>query len=488
MVVVAYKSRYFGDGDDKRGTFIYTYDLLSERRAGPRHVPEGQIIHPIWTHDEYFRFATIDPKSIRIWQSPFTLEHPPVVVASFPVPDGITDANRFLFLPARSRLSFELKNTVQVWDVKTPPKLLLESELATFSHKAVSDPTWGSFSPDGRFFAYVNNEGEVHVWEEHPAGYVLHQRLPFFFPPDLLGLRLSPNGESIFLPLVFTIHRWHTRDQVLSLPSASTENSGLGDLILGFSPNEHLAAFARQGGNTVTIIDLQSGEPKWKTDTGVEICCLKMAGDTVIVVGLDSIVTWNLPSGDRTFHASVNDIVRTTILDPSSLSHNLSVPRYMSIGPDLSYIVVTRNSGMDEAYACRLEVYDVFTGLCLARIGTDSCLKPQFIQGGREVWAGGGVYFKNEEQCEIIEDSKFGAIVLKLQSAQRLSWEFWESSRGYSVTDGWWVLSPSKKRLLWLPHRWRSSGWDRTWGEQFLGLPVQRHGKILEVVILELLE
>ena len=58
----------------------------------------------------------------------------------------------------------------------------------------------------------------------------------------------------------------------------------------------------------------------------------------------------------------------------------------------------------------------------------------------------------------------------------------WRSSHGYQVTDGGWILSPTKKQLLWLPHSWRSHEKLRTWSGQFLGL---QHIELPEIVILE---
>ena len=216
---------------------------------------------------------------------------------------------------------------------------------------------------------------------------------------------------------------------------------------------------------------------------GVEIGCLGIVGGTVIVVSKDSIVTWNLPGGDCTFDASINGTVRTIVLDRSSLSHDLGMPLYMSIYPDLSRIVVARGPVVNGPTR-GLEVYDASTGSCLARVDTEDLLMPQFTQDGREVWAGS--YAPFEEQCEIIEDGESGAIELKLQSIYpRQSGFFRASSRGYTVTDDWWVLSPTQKRLLWLPHRWRSDEWNRAWGGRFLGL---LDGELSEVVILEFLE
>ena len=479
LIAVAYKSQARDDNDVGHSSFIRTYDLRSGKHVGSHYFPGERIIHPIWPHDSYLRFATINPKLIRIWQSPFTLEPPPVEVASFLVPDGITDAERFLLLPSLSRLAFVLKNTIQVWDLKTP-KLLLKSELAYSPKYDKRLPPQSSFSSNGQFFAYTTIGEGVHVWKESPTGYLPHQRLPIFADESLVGPRLSPNGESIIVPLQSKIHRSHTRDQAPSLPSVSTGGSEPNQFTLGFSPDKNFAAFARQGENTVTIIDLKSGEQKWNADVGLEIGCVGMAGGTVIIVGEDSIVTWNLPSGDRTFNASINDIVRTTILDPLPSSYIPGMPNYMSISPDLSRITVMRSCSGSLG---RLEVDDVSTGLCLARINTaESQLRPYFTRDGREVWTG-NYSSRDKEECEIIEDSESGAIELKLQLV--FAWDFPESSHGYTVTGGWWVLSPSQRRLLWLPHRWRSHRVRRTWGGRFLGL---LDGELSEVVVLEFLK
>ena len=477
VVAVAYE---FRDDDDQYDTFINTYDLLSGERVGSCRVPEGRMIYPIWIHDGYLRYATIDPRSITTWQSPFTLEHLPVEVTSLPVPDGIIKADRFLFLPSLSRLAFVLGDTIQVWDLKTS-KILLKSQPAPdpgrTSVAQYHNSPCGSLSSDGRFFAYEDTAREVCLWKESSAGYLLHQRHQFLTSFSYPGSPLSPNGESIIILLDSKINRWHTRDQDFSLPSGSTE-----DFTLGFSADKKFAAFGRQEENTVTIIDLQSGEPRWTTNVGVEIGCLGMAGSTVVLVGGEKIVTWNLPSGDNAFNPSIHNVVRTTFLDPSSPSFNLGTPRYMSIFPDLSRIVVARSQ--PRAFDYSLEVDNMSTGSCLARIEVNSIMRPQFTQDGRQVWAGWAPMPREWEQCEVVEDNESGAMELKLQWSPR-SAIFEESSSGYAVPDDGWVLSPSQKRLLWLPHGWRSGSRDRVWGGRFLGL---LHGKLSEVVVLECLE
>ena len=58
----------------------------------------------------------------------------------------------------------------------------------------------------------------------------------------------------------------------------------------------------------------------------------------------------------------------------------------------------------------------------------------------------------------------------------------WQSSYGYEVMGDGWILSPTKKQLVWLSHEWRSLKWNRTWCQQFLGL---RDRRLPEVVIPE---
>ena len=87
---------------------------------------------------------------------------------------------------------------------------------------------------------------------------------------------------------------------------------------------------------------------------------------------------------------------------------------------------------------------------------------------------------------KIIKDNESG--VTKLQ---QLNTECppevlpWKSSKGYKVTDDGWILSPTQKHLLWLPHRWRSDEISRTWSGRFLGL---LHAELPEIVILEFFE
>ena len=484
VVAVVHSGQHYNENGNVRFAIpISTYNLLSGTCMGACLVPEGQIVYPIWTHGEYLQCATINSGSIMIWQSAFTITHPLVEVEAFPIPDEIARGDSFLFLPTLSRLSFMLNETIHIWDAKAS-KFLLKFDLSippqTTPLFRTLFPPRGSFSSDGHFFAWVGIAGKVYVWRESPTGYVLHQQLQFPTYSSSPGQRLSPNGESIIMPHNLKIHQWHTRDQVSSPPSISID---LPNFVFSFSPNKRFAAFTRWKGNMVTILDLQSGEPRWITNMGVEIGCLGMTGDNVIVICQREVTIWSLSGGDYTVNTSINnrDRVQTTILDHPFPSYGPKMPIYMSTSPDLTHIIVARICSLRKG--CSLEVYDVSAGTCLAGIKADNVLRPQFTQDGHEVWAGSK---HSGEYCEIIEDNGSGTIQLKLQKTEDPSRVFFqESACGYEVTDGGWVLGPTGKRLLLLPHNWMSEEKNRTWGGQFLGL---LHGELSEVVILEFFE
>ena len=468
---------------------FYTFDLSSRSRLGPLPVPDGRFVSPIWTHDEYLRFAIIHPGSITIWEVDFTLKHPPMKVESFPIPDEDEYGYNFLFLPVLYRLAFILNKSIQVWDVKAS-KLLLKSEQVSNSYPRFS------FSSDGHFFTSSTTDmlsssptttwGEVQVWKETPAGYALHQQRPFLFDKKEEPL-LSPNGRSIIFSLDGTISLWHTSDQTLSPPSPPTEEHDLQhQFLLAFSPDEKSAAFAQLHGNVVTILDLRSSDLRLTIDTGMQVECLGVVGDTAVVVGGRKIVTWNLLGGDCVVNASINDSVRVAMFDRSQLSRGF----FRSLSPDLSRIAVTGQTIEPGGSGLGLEIRDVNTGTCLASTISDEFSSLWFTRDGREVW----MTFRYSgmdpryDGWEIIEGGVSGAMELRhLEETLYLSRTFlWDSSRGYKVADDGWVLSPTRKRLLWLPHRWRSDREeDRLWSGRFLGLS---HRLSSGVVILEFLE
>ena len=458
------------DASHSHSTSIYTCDLLSGTHIGSFLSPGEHIVNPIWTHGEYLRFVTLKPGSITVWEVPFTLGHTPATVRSFPAPEECTatwHAN-LLFLPALYQLAFVVLGTVFIWDAQNS-RFLLKYGPTTYSTD--SGPSM-SFSSDGGFFACTMGIPEVHVWKKSPASYILHQKLELPFGSTVA--RLSPNGKSIIAAGDSTIRLWHTRDQLLSLPSVPACEDGE-YFILAFSPDEASAAFTRLFGNTVTVLDLRSGDLRLTIDAGMEIRCLGVTGSLVAVAGEGKIVTWNLPvDGCVGARASINDGVHTTTLLDCS---DLKTPTEESISPDLTRVAIKGYSPY------RLQIHDTASGRQLAGTElsqvTDSVALDEHglwlidWQGLMRGW-------------KIVEDQQ--PLNIKLETLERTacpSRVFWQSRRGYEVTHDGWVLSPTQKRLLWLPHPWRSYERYRMWSGRFLGL---RHAELPEVVILEFFE
>ena len=448
-------------------TSIHTYDL-SGTEAGPHCAPTGRIIEPIWTHGKCIRFVAINPGSVAVSEVEFTLKNPPVEVESLPIADKIVGGERFLFLPSLYRLAFTLKGTIQVWDAKAA-KLLLKSELP--SNVSSPHPPIGSFSSDGRFFVHLDKNGIARVWKESPAGYVLHQKLPFVtdFPMEP---RLSPSGESIFMsPDRRTCHLWHTRDRVPSLPSASARNVRGDDFTMAFSPDERIAAFARRWGNVVTVFNSLTGDLQLTVNTDMDVVCLGMTASALIVVGEEKIDTWDLPTGDFPPNASTDDMARTTILHRSQGEF-----AHMSISQDSNRIAVLSKS---QAFWHNLQIYDMSTGRCLASAQSGDTWWVGFTWDGREVWTA-------SKGWKIVEDSGSGSGPIRLEHRDGIACPPgvfpWQSRHGYEVTDDGWVLSATQKRLLWLPHRWRSQRTQKVWSGWFLGL---LRKELSDIVILE---
>ena len=448
-------------------TLIGIYDISSGTHTCSHRAPEGCIISPLWTHGEYLRFVTVKPGSITTWEIAFTSVQTPAMVESLstPVEMVITECKNLVFLPTLSQLTFTVHPTVFVWDARDSRFLLKSKPISTLhSHELHSV----SFSSDGRFFLYTATKQEVHVCKMSPTGYVLHQKSTF---PEVLELLLSPNGESIIVSSRQTLHLWHTRDQILSLPGGPVRESG-GDFALRFFPDKLVAATAHLGGKTVTIVDTHSGDPRLTVNTELWIRCLKVTGSTVVVVSEGKIVTWKIPAGDCTdAKVSADESVHNATFDCSN-----RIPRSRS--PDLRHVAVEEYVDSSST----LHIHDVSTGRQLAGTSISNASQEIALDEQGDVWCID--WDDSRKLWEITGDNKSSITELKSLETTMCPPQLyrWQSSLGYEITEDGWVLSPTQRRLLWLPHCWRSCEVDRIWDGRFLGLV---HGELLEAVILE---
>jgi len=454
VIAVAY------EGSVTSTSAILTYDFLSRTHTCRYRSPQGFMVVSIWTHGGCIRFAAVGPGSITIWEVGFISADAPTEVEHLPVPGDLGRLGEVLFLPALSRLASNSEAGTLIWDARDS-KLLLN----TGGIRAVGM----SFSSDGRFFACGTAGKEIYIWKESHVGYVLHKKLTFTLLASPRPF-ISPDGESIVTVYSSTIQLWRTADLI---PSPSIDPTQyVGRFMLEFSPDETIAAAGRVHGNTATVLDLKSGDPRLVVDAGMGIIGLRATWGTIVVVCKGKVVTWTLPAGDCTFNARMNidESIQATMFYPA-LERLVS---YTSISPCFDRVAIAGYGSSP------LEIYDASTGERLAGTTTRGFM-PWFTPDGREVWSMGN----NVEGWTIVKDSESG--VTKLEpvgpTIQPSGGNPWRSSRGYQVTDDWWVVTPGGKRLLRLPHDWRSDETKRKWSGRFLGL---LHGELPEAVILEL--
>ena len=455
---------------------VSTFHLPSRTHVHAHRVTAGYIVAPIWTHGERVRYVTVKPGSITIWELEFSPTHKPAEVESLPAPDNINGdrSEEFLFLPPLSRLAFTCGAEVLVWDARGS-KLLLK-------FAGTKKPESLSFSPDGRFFACGTAGEEIYLWKDAPAGYVLHQKVMSRAPGFTRPL-LSPDGESILVFGGSTLQLWRTADPINSRSGVSTQPTDWANFILEFSPDGTLAAVVRVEQDAVTVLDLESGDPRLTVNTGMNVLGVRITESAIVVIDEEKVVIWELPAKGRALNvrANINNSVRTTLFDyPAQRRYPLSGSNSdVSISPGLNYVAVARSAiGTSQG----LHVYDATTGKHLGGIPAQGT-RPWFTQDGREIWC----YNRTGpmEQTVMVKDSESGITtpVFQAQPTAHPSGELpWGPPCNYEVTDDGWVLG-SGKRLLWLPHRWRSGEQHRTWNGRFLGL---MHRELPEAVILQL--
>ena len=471
------------------GFVISAYNVLSGTHIHSYSI-KGKVLH-MWTQGDRLQFTTLDSMSITIWEVGFPSMHAPTEVRAFPVPDDYHPVD-YLFHPTPPRLAFTTGNQVLIWDLQGS-KFLLDT-------RPISQEV--AFSLDGQFFAAGREwDPKIHLWKESPIGYVLHRE----FSPDTEAFRplISPNGESIIAFGTSAIQLWRTTDGIIP-PSFISTGDDKDNFILGFSPDKVLAAIARMGDETVTVLDLRSGTPRLIINTEMEVCALGVAGSTVVVVGDERIITWSLPGEDavRNTRANVNDSTRIT-----TFVNDQDEVAFTSMSPDLRYVAIIEPGSPDS-----LRLYNVSTGKWLGTVCTRSAENPWFTPDGREVWC--NVEDDKADGWKIIEDSESDVVDSKSDAtdSEYTNSQFsdvcyhrsnlvrlehlgpaisppdgfpWRPYHGYELTDDGWILDyGSGERRFWLPARWRSKyGEDRMWCGRFLAL---LHSELPEAVILEL--
>ncbi|KAF9642707.1 hypothetical protein BDM02DRAFT_3273353 [Thelephora ganbajun] len=406
----------FGVLISRLGTFtIRTYNVHSGTHTHS-HPIEGKAIGDIWTHGGCLRFATIKPGSITTWEVGFASRNPPTEIESLPLPNNFFhDSSVHAFHPTLSRLAFKHLKRIFVWDAQRSKFLLNERDQYSYG---------ASFSSDGRFFMDGTSPSTIYLWKPS-TGYVFHRKLSH---ETLLGISLmSPNGESIFTFSSRVIQLSHTMDSI-----TSSCNRSYGSFSIGFFPDEMLAAVARILDFTITVFDLTSGDPLLTINAGVLVVDLRAAGNTVVVLGEEHVVTCNLPAQGRVLDPKAN--VKNSIRTATIRCPGITIVSPVSISPDLHRVAFAQDTS--------LHLHDVPTGRCLVSVPIDMKFYSDswFTPDGCQVW-----YITHEGEADgftIVEGSKSGVIKLEhLESTdQPPITPPWLSSCGYQITDDGWIL------------------------------------------------
>ena len=437
---------------------ICTYNILSGTNMCS-HSVQGPVLNKIWTDGENIQFATFEPGTITIWGVGFVSEHLAVKVKSLPIPDDFDPSMGYIFPPTLSWLVYYLENMAAVWDTH-------HSELITGFD---ADTPCSIDASNGHLFTCTSDDREISVWKESPTGYIFHQNIIFSSTmcSPLLHPHLSPDGESIVVSHGSALQLLDITDPFIEVFRSADP------FIVEFSLDESLAVTAREGDWEARVLDLKSGIPQLTIDTGMGVHLLKIAGSSINVIGMDRIVTWNLPERNHILNARVdiNDSVQTTTFNCTSLLGSLFTPA-ASISPDLSYIATVK------LLEFSLKIYEISTGEYIGSVESVAGDRLWFTPNEQEVWCNTNNGVKG---WEIVKSDLLGQVELQPIEHQPEGYP-WKSSSGYEVTHDGWVLSPSGKQLLWLPPHWQSKEIHRQWNGQFLAL---LHPDLPEIVILE---
>ena len=436
--------------------------------------PTDRISRPcfsqLWTHGESIRFATAKSEKITIWEVGFTLGAPNVEVETLPGPNNIRLAARFKFLPASRRAAFCSYFEVSCWNSQDSVSLLYQTGVEPYPPM--------TFSSDGRFFAYPTAGSGIYLWKESPTGYTLHGKLsPGGKDPIPL---ISPSGEAIIVFCGSMVQLWDTRSVTTTLSSTSVQLSQrTEDFILDFFPDRSLAVVMRQKENTMIVIDLESGSPWLTIGASMVVYGFRVIGNTIVAIGCEKVITWNLPGGNHLPDMRLNtkDSTQTIILSRPLVKKYQHVTA-ASMSLNFHHIVFVVLFG--DTTSASLYLYNASTGKYLGKSSSTSAGIPWFAPGGDGVWCAIGG--SRAVVWALTGDSLDHKMVVD-DLEHELGECPWRSSHGYQVTNEGWVLGLDGKRLLMLPPPWQSDPAHRVWNGKFLAL---LHATLTKAVVIQL--
>ena len=457
---------------------IHTCNIVTSANMAS-YLPRKRTIL-IWTHAKHLRFATLGDLTIIIWEAEFTFENSPTMIESLPIPyqvsSGSCPFNPTLYYLASTYIS------LHVWDIHNSRFLIK------------SGPGYpGVFSPDGSFFASATRMG-LSIWKQSPTGYTLIQKIPV--KRDLGHdwyklLSFSPNGRFLLVQCEKEAFQlWSTEVSVtpLSDSSVQTPYQETRNFLLEFSSANTLAIVTKTAHKVVTALDLKASTPQLTINVDAEVYAVRVVGGTAFVLSAGDIYTWDIPTWVSGFDhsARIVDSISTTTLKDLNMLASLHGKELWgaSISPDSHFIAANIYVWKGNTGTPNLCIYDTVTGDCLY-LNEEKVGMAWFNPDSSELCAIRGG--KKIRRWKITEDGKPNITKLEDQElTEVLTGEPpWLSTCSYKITDDGWILSPSRKLLLWLPHHWRLGEKEKTrkWGGHYLAL---LDGRLPEAIILDL--
>ena len=448
------------------GNTVIIYNVLSGKHMTFHLVPK-LAVETIWSHGDYFQFATVDQNTIVIWEVGIASSCAPTEISSLAIPDNFSSDELVLSFNL-SQLAWVNHGKVLVWDTQDRKVLLDSTE--------VNEPQKISFSLDGCFFVCGSKSTEFYIWKKSSDGYLSHKKLTannsWVIPV------VSPNGQSIISSCNKILQLWHTTSSTTSLPRAPLQvgQKDPDDFFFEISPDGSLVAATQKASYIITILDVKSGDPWLVIEMDTMVCGMRITENKVFVVGDGKVIAWDLPERGCVLDArrTVSNSIQTIAFKHANPIAKL----YASISPDLNYLAVGSLRSDDTPRS--LSVYNMDTGEQLVTVNSKQYL-PGFTPAGHEIWCADND--RNVEWWEIIKEDESNTIRLKsFDKKENLSLPF-ISSHGHQVTSDGWVCSSSGKRLLWLPKHWLPGNDYMLWHNKLLAM---WNSSLLEPIILEL--
>jgi len=196
----------------------------------------------------------------------------------------------FSFSPVSFHASFFDIEDVVILNVRDL-EILLRIDGTTRSNREGSQ----CFSPDGRFFAYMTEAYEIHVWKNMCTVYVPWSNfVPQF--PDPCGFAFSPSAISILSWGTYGIELLENHLRPPS-PKNTRHHRRTVEHLVAYSAGGTCIATARPYESVVTILDPLLNTPQQYINTNMRIRDIKIFDNVLFVADEHELVSWDLGAG-----------------------------------------------------------------------------------------------------------------------------------------------------------------------------------------------